>query len=726
MKIIVADRSGYCFGITNAMKLAEETLKQQSAEPIYCLGDLSHNRQEMARLESRGIKKIDSIDEVDHGTVIIRSHGVSRQVLERAKAKNLRIVDATCPFVSAMQHKVYDYSQKGYQIVIVGDANHPEVEGAVGWCQNEAIVLNSTEEAENISEHFHKLCVVAQTTAIKKKFSAITSILQKKADECLIFNTICSATAERQSAAVETAKRVEYMIVVGGYHSSNTRKLYEVCKAHCSNTCHIETAGELNLAELQKYHVIGITAGASTPDWIVKEVTERMEENKTENTQVQDQAVEESVDENDFAAMLDQSMPDKAIHRGSTVEGKVMEVTDDEIILNIKYKADGVIKKNDYSWKDDINLKDEVHEGDLINAVVTNMNDDNGAVRLSKIKYDNQKIQRQLEKAYKDQEVLEGKVKSVSGSGLIVDIGFSDIFMPASQYSTRYIKDLNTLVGKEVKGKIIDYNARRRRAIFSQRVILEKEQKERQKEQRARKEERYNEIQMDDVVKGKVKTITNFGIFIDLDGIDGFVHRSDLTWSRANEPKNLVEKGQEIEAKVIQKNDEEKKIKLSVKALQPKPWDTFVEQYKEGDIVEVKITNVLDFGAFAEIIPGVEGLIHISEISYRRVESVASELNPGDVVKVKIIGINREKEKISLSIKATQKAPERQQKRHRKSGEGYQGRQGGRKPRKHQAQHNTTVYEDNANFTLGDSFGDLLGKLDFGDNASDDASDDEE
>ena len=725
MKIIVAEKAGYCFGITNAMKLAEDTLKQKENQPIYCLGDLSHNRQEMKRLEERGIIKVDRIDDIPRGTVIIRSHGVSKEVIDQAKAKHLKIVNATCPFVGAMQHKVYDYDRKGYQIVIVGDADHPEVQGAVGWCDGRAIVINTPEEAEALP-HYEKMCVVAQTTAIEKKFNAITSILQEKADECMIFNTICSATAERQSAAVETAKRVEYMIVVGGYHSSNTRKLFEVCKAHCSNTCHIETAGELNLAEVKKYNVIGITAGASTPDWIVKEVTERMEENKTENTQVQDQAVEETVDENDFAAMLDQSLQDKPIHRGSTVEGEVIEVTDDEIILNIKYKADGVIKKSDYSWKDDIDLKEEVKKGDMINAVVTNMNDDNGAVRLSKIKYDNQKIQRQLEEAYKDETILDGKIKSVSGSGLIVDIGFTDIFMPASQYSVRYIKDLNTLVGKDVRGKIIDYNARRRRAIFSQRVLLEKEMKERQKEQRARKEERFNEIQQDDVVTGKVKTITNFGIFIDLDGIDGFVHRSDLTWSRANEPKNLVEKGQEIEAKVIQKNDEEKKIKLSVKALQPKPWDAFVEQYKEGDIVDVKITNVLDFGAFAEIIPGVEGLIHISEISYRRVESVASELNPGDVVKVKIIGINREKEKISLSIKATQKAPERAQKRHRKSGEGFQGRQGGRKPRKRQPQHNTTVYEDNANFTLGDSFGDLLGKLDFGNAETEETTDSEE
>lgn len=355
--------------------------------------------------------------------------------------------------------------------------------------------------------------------------------------------------------------------------------------------------------------------------------------------------------------------------------------------------------------------------GDKITAIVVDTKSDDGSVKLSKVRYDSQKTSRQLEEAYNNEEILEGVVKSVSGSGLIVDIGFSDIFMPASQYGTRYIKDLETLVGKNVRGKIIDFNRRRRRAIFSQRVILEKEQKERQRVARERKEQRFGELEVDQTVTGKVKTITNFGIFVDLDGIDGFVHRSDLTWARANEPKDIVEKGETIEAKVISKNDEEKKIKLSVKALQPKPWDNFIAQYKEGDEVEVKITNVLDFGAFAEIIPGVEGLIHVSAISYDRVESVAAVLTPGDVVKVKIIGIDTENEKISLSIKATLEAPERPQRRRRRENAGEGGyekrerRSGGRK--RPQNTRNATVYEESANVTLGDTFGSLFAGLSF-------------
>ncbi|MDD4691913.1 bifunctional 4-hydroxy-3-methylbut-2-enyl diphosphate reductase/30S ribosomal protein S1 [Eubacterium aggregans] len=720
MKIIIAEKAGYCFGIQNAMAMVENTLETYPGQQIYCLGDISHNRQEMGRLITLGVKKVDTLDAVEDGVVIIRSHGVGRNVITAAEEKALTIVNATCPFVRAMQNKVRDYYEKGYQIVIVGNAEHPEVVGAMGWCDDSGIVLSSGDEVDALP-HFEKICVVAQTTIIETKFQRITEALKNKADECVIFNTICSATAERQAAAAKTAEGVEYMIVVGGYHSSNTQKLLEVCKAHCKNTCHIETAGELDPDEIKKYQTIGITAGASTPDWIVKEVTESMEENVLEQEQTQAVLNDVADEEFDFAKELEDSM--KSIRKGAPVEGEVIAVDADEVILNIGYKSDAVIKKSDYTWKHDEELTDLVKPGDLITAIVTDLNDGSSRVKLSKIKYENQKVQNKLAEAFENQDVLEGKIKSVSGSGLIVDIGFTDIFMPASQYHVRYVKDLESLIGEEVKGKIIDYNAKRRRAILSQKVILEKEIKEKQAKQREVKEKRFGELNVDDVVKGNVKTITNFGIFVDLDGIDGFVHRSDLTWERANEPKDLVQKGQEIEAKVISKNEEDKKIKLSVKALMPRPWDVFVQEYNEKDDVEVKITNVLDFGAFAEIIPGVEGLIHVSEISYDRVESVAAVLKPGDVVKVKIIGINTEKEKISLSIKATLEAPERPQRSRSKKREGgFTGdrpnRGGGQKKRAAQNR-NTTVYEESANVTLGDAFGNLFEGLSFGDDTDD-------
>jgi 4-hydroxy-3-methylbut-2-enyl diphosphate reductase len=745
MEIIIAEKAGYCFGIENAMKMVNDTIAT-GQEKICTLGPISHNAQETEKLSKQGITIIadEDAERITDGVVILRSHGVGKKIIERFREKGIVIVNATCPFVRAVQKKVEAYDAKGFQIVIVGDRNHPEVIGANGWCNDKALIINEINQLENI-ESYDRICIVAQTTIIESRFNEICDAIRSKVREVVIFNTICSATAERQAAAETTAKEVEYMIVIGGYHSSNTQKLVDICKSHCEKTCHIETIRDLDLAEVMQYRKIGITAGASTPDWIVKEVLEGMEEqNKIaeENvvvevaTEEQPVAVVEEVveaqaqenvddDENfDFAAEIEESL--KTIRRGAEIEGEVIHIADDEVILNIGYKADGIIKKNDFTWKSDEALSDLVQLGDKIWCIVTDLNEGSGNVKLSKIKYDNRLVQKQLSDAFDNKTVLEGTIKDISGNGLIVDIGFTDIYMPASQYHVRYVKDLNTLIGEKVKGIIIDYNPKRRRAILSQKIILEKDMKEKREQVKEMKEKRFEELNVDDVVKGVVKTITNFGIFVDLDGIDGFVHRSDLTWEKINEPKDIVEKGQEIEAKVIAKNDEDKKIKLSVKALMDRPWDDFIAKYKVDDEVDVTITNILDFGAFAEVLPGVEGLIHVSEISYNRVESVASVLKTGDVLKVKIIGINPEKEKISLSKKATEEAPARPAPAPRNNNaagndkeksSNYSGGERSRKPQQNQSSNNRnkTVYEENANVTLGDSLGSLFEGF-FGDN----------
>ena len=740
MEIVIAEKAGYCFGIENAMKMVEDTM-HSGQKKIYSLGPISHNTQETQRLADQGIIIIDDEDvkKIDSGCVILRSHGVGKNIIRILEEKRIPIVNATCPYVRAVQKKVEKYYQAGYQIVIVGNKDHPEVIGANGWCNYEALIINDIKHLENIKV-YDKICIVAQTTIIESKFNRICDEIRSRVNEVVIFNTICSATAERQAAAAKTAKEVEYMVVVGRYHSSNTQKLVDICKSCCENTCHIETIRDLDFAEVMKYQKIGITAGASTPDWIVKEVLEGMEEqnkiaeeNVVEVVATEEQptvAVEDVVEEKavevdeyddanfDFAAEIEESL--KTIRRGAEIEGEVIHVADDEVILNIGYKADGIIKKNDFTWKNDEVLSELVQMGDKIWCIVTDLNEGSGNVKLSKIKYDNRLVQKQLSDAFDNKTVLEGTVKDISGNGLIIDIGFTDIYMPASQYHVRYVKDLNTLIGEKVKGIIIDYNPKRRRAILSQKIILEKDMKERREQLKEVKEKRFAELNVDDIVKGVVKTITNFGIFVDLEGIDGFVHRSDLTWEKINEPKDIVEKGQEIEAKVIAKNDEDKKIKLSVKALLARPWDDFIANYHVDDEVEVTITNVLDFGAFAQIIPGVEGLIHVSEISYSRVESVASVLSPGDVLKVKIIGINAEKEKISLSKKATEEAPARPAPSQRSSSStgsrekssSYSGERRS-KPQNHNnsSSRNKTVYEETANVTLGDAFGDMFSGL---------------
>ena len=775
MEIIIAEKAGYCFGIENAMKLVVDTIKS-GYEKIYTLGPISHNTQVTESLEAQGLTILadEDVAELEGGCIILRSHGVGKKIIETIQKKGIPIINATCPFVRAVQKKVESHYEAGYQIVIIGNKDHPEVIGANGWCNDTALIINDINQLEKI-EIYDRICIVAQTTIIESKFNEICDAIKSQVNEVVIFNTICSATAERQAAAAKTAKVVEYMIVIGGYHSSNTQKLADICKSYCENTCHIETIRDLDFTEVMKYRKIGITAGASTPDWIVKEVLEGMEEqNKIAEENVVEEvatdvqptveveaAVEgaptvkveevvepievvapvenavavEEIDEDDdanfdFAKSMEESL--KTIRRGTEIEGEVIHIDEDEVILNIGYKADGIIKKNDFTWKSAEVLSELVQLGDKIWCIVTDLNEGSGNVKLSKIKYDNRLVQKQLSDAYDNKTILEGTIKDISGNGLIVDIGFTDIYMPASQYHVRYVKDLNTLIGEKVKGIIIDYNPKRRRAILSQKILLEKDMKERREHVKEMKEKRFEELNIDDVVKGVVKTITNFGIFVDLEGIDGFVHRSDLTWEKINEPKDIVEKGQEIEAKVIAKNEEDKKIKLSVKALLDRPWDDFVAKNKVDDLVEVTITNILDFGAFAQVIPGVEGLIHVSEISYSRVESVASVLKTGDVLTVKIIGINSEKEKISLSKKATEEAPARPAPTQRSSSSNsssssssntgsrdrsssYGGGGGNRRPQASNSSNNRnkTVYEETANVTLGDSFGDLFSGLSF-------------
>lgn len=759
MEIIKAEKSGYCYGITNAISTIDKLLDDGKTD-LYILGDISHNKQEMERLYKRGIKKISSPEEIDKGTVFIRTHGISKEEYDRIQKANLDIIDTTCPNVKKVHNLVQKYDELGYQIIIIGDPDHPEVKGIAGWASNKTpIIINDVNKAKLLDD-YDKIGIVSQTTFIYDKFKEITEILKNKSRDILIFNTICKATDDRQREAVKVADSVEAMIVVGGYHSSNTQKLKELCSAHCKNTWLIETVQDLDFNKLKGIKKIGLTAGASTPDWLIKEVTDKMEENNVEQAVNIEDVVETvnevmeaetpevevvvadtnevvpqeeenifvtseenaAADEDfDFAAEIDNL---QAIHKNSEVKGKVLSVSDDEVLVNINYKSDAVIFKRDFTWKRDEDLRNLVEVGDEITAIVTDLNDGDGRVKLSKIKYDNQQIQDRLTKAYEDREVLYGKVASVSGTkGLMVDVGFYEIFMPASQYHLRYVNDLESLVGNDVRGILIDYNPKRRRAILSQRVLLAEERDQRIQEQKRKKDERFQELQIDDIVNGRIKTITDFGIFVDLNGIDGFIHRSDLTWDRNNDPKKLVQRGNEIEAKVISRNEDDQKIKLSVKALQEKPWEKFVKSYAENDEIEVTITNTLDFGAFAQIIPGVEGLIHISEISYDRVESVNKELKPGDKVKVKIIKIDDDKEKISLSIKATLPRPERPQKTQEEAeyemeqygSEGKRERRNRRKNNKRQNNNkNNVFYEESADYTLGETFGNLFEGFDFG------------
>ena len=627
MKIIVAEHSGFCFGVNRAVDTAEELVRDLNGKTIYSLGPLIHNSQAVKSLENKGLKPIENIEELLKGEkIIIRSHGVSPSIEEKVQELNVELVDTTCPYVKAVHKRVRNYKNKDYKIVIIGDREHPEVIGINGHCDNEGIVINTLEEATNLPK-YDKICVVSQTTNTWEKFDAISKILLEKANEVEIFNTICNATSLRQNSAMELAKQVDAMVVIGGYHSSNTNKLVEVSKKYCKNVYHIEKKEELPLQELSNFNTIGITAGASTPDWIIKEVINTMDNINNGNEIME--AIENSM---------------VRIHRGDILKGKVIYVTDNEVMVNINYKSDGIIVKEELSNDPDIMPKDLFNEGDEIEVYVVRIDDGEGNVMLSTKRVEAIKNWDTLAEMYEKQEEVECKVLKDIKGGLSVSVMGITGFMPASQISVEYIEDLSIYKGRVLESKIIDFDQDKRRIILSSRIV-EEELLEK------KRNEIWDSLEIGEIIKGRVARLTDFGAFVDLGGLDGLIHISDLSWFRINHPSEVVEVDEDVEVEVLDFNKAKNRISLGLKQTLPKPWDIFIEKRSIGDIVSGKIVNMLDFGAFVRLEEGVDGLVHVSQISKEHVNKPSDVLEMGEEVQVKIIDINEEEKRISLSMR---------------------------------------------------------------------------
>ncbi len=634
MRIILADHAGYCFGVDRAIDLALETLNSFSEDTnIYSLGPLIHNKQVVDHLKNLGLEVIEEISDEGKGKIIIRAHGVPYEIQQNAEKKGFEVVDTTCPYVKSVHNRVKNYQEKGYKIVIIGDPNHPEVIGINGWCNNEAEIINNIEDVNSLGE-YGKICVVSQTTNTKEKFETLSEKIKDKGEEVKVFNTICNATKLRQDACKDVAKKVDAMIVVGGLHSSNTNKLAEVARYYCSNVYHIETIDDLPLQEVIKFNTIGVTAGASTPDVIIKEVIDTMENS---NNNIHNQEMLEAI-ENSFVS----------IHRGDVVKGEVITVTNNEVMVNINYKSDGIVSKEELSSDQDINPKSLYKEGDAVDVYVMNLDDGEGNVLLSIKKVDNIKNWEKLDEMYQNNEVVECEVINVVKGGVIALVNGINGFIPASHLSTNYVKDLSNYNGKVFNVKIIDFNKEKNRIILSRKNIeLEELEKKR--------ESLWESLEINKTVSGEVKRLTNFGAFVDLGGVDGLIHISDLSWSRISHPSDVLKEGEKVEVIIQDFNKEKNRISLGYKQKYPKPWDVFIENNKVGDIVEGIVVNLLDFGAFVQLKEGVDGLVHVSQISNEHVHKPEDVLSKGDKVKVKIIDIGEE-ERISLSIKeATQK-----------------------------------------------------------------------
>jgi 4-hydroxy-3-methylbut-2-enyl diphosphate reductase len=629
LKIIVANTAGFCFGVDRAVKKAYESANEDN---IYTLGPIIHNQQVVNDLANYGIKVINNeedIDKINQGTVIIRSHGISKEVYEKIEQTPLTIMDTTCPYVKRIHNIVHKHSLDGYKIIIIGNNNHPEVVGIIGWSLSKPIVISKKEEALEINfDTNDKVCIVAQTTFYHNKFEEIVEIIKKKVYDVIVFNTICSATSERQIEAEKIARQVNKMIVIGGKHSSNTQKLFDLCHKECKDTYHIETIDELNLSVFKKSDIIGITAGASTPNNIIEEVYLTMSELGQENS---------------FEKMLEESLV--SIHNGKVVNGTVIEVKDNEVILNLGYKSDGIIPKNEFTNYPDANLKELVKEGDTIEAKVIKVNDGDGQVLLTYKRLAAEKGYQKLEEAFNNKEILKEKVAQVLSSGVVVIVDEARVFIPASLISDQFEKDLKGYLGQEIEFQVIEYNPKRRRIIGSRKQLLKVEKDKKQKEL-------FEKIEAGMVVEGRVKNVTDFGAFIDLGGADGLLHISEMSWGRIKNPSKVLKVDEPIKVLIKEIDEKTKKIALSLKFEQNNPWNNATEKFAVGNVVTGKVARMTDFGAFIELETGVDALLHVSQISKEHVEKPADVLKVGQEITARIVDFKEDERKISLSIKA--------------------------------------------------------------------------
>ncbi len=633
----IAKKAGYCFGVSRAIEIVENGIKKN--KKIATLGPIIHNKSVIKALEEKGVRVINSPEEAKEGeTVIIRSHGVSFAWQKILEDNNIDFLDATCPYVKKIHNIVEDAHKEGKQIIITGDKNHPEVIGINGWCENTASIISSEADTKNLTLDPQKgACVVSQTTFERELWKKITKIIKNTCQSTIFFDTICSATNERQKYAASLAKESDVFIVVGGKHSSNTKKLYDIASAICPKTYLVEDALELPFGIGKSVGSVGITAGASTPEHIIKEVLKTMVEEM--NTKIIGNG------EPTFAEAFEESLV--TLNTGEIVTGRVISITPTDVYVDLGYKADGVIHADELTDDPSVSPADVVKIGDEIEVFIVHVNDVEGYVKLSKKKVDAMKGWRIIEGAYDSGEILFGRIVENVNKGVIVSSNGSRIFIPASLASERFTKDLDTLVGQDVRFKIINIREDRRgkKAIGSIKSVAIEERD-------AKLNEFMENVEIGKIYKGTVKTLTNFGAFVDIGGVDGLIHISQLSWKRIKTPAEVLNVGDIVEVSILDVNKETKKVSLGFRKAEENPWEIAKRTFNVGDVVNVKVVRLVPFGAFVELLDGVDGLIHISQIANKRIGKPADVLTVGDFVDAKITEIDWDAKKVGLSIRA--------------------------------------------------------------------------
>ena len=635
MKVTVAKTAGFCYGVNRAVDLVGQAVAQ--GKKVVTLGPIAHNRHLVDSFETKGVKVVSSVEEVPEDcTVIIRSHGIPKASYEALLRKNAEVIDATCPSVKRIHKLVSAAEEQGRVPVIIGTPTHPEVVAIAGWCEHPQ-VFPDAESLQNWLSESPEHCnlpvtMVSQTTGTQILWENCKKIIKKECTNHEIFDTICRATENRQNEAAELAAKCDAMIVVGDANSSNTKHLAFICSQYCEQVSLIDNAQELRVQSYLSANHVGITAGASTPAWIIKEVNHTMSEIKN------DVVAEES-----FEALLENSI--KTLNTGDKVLGTVTAIGTTEIQVDLGTKHAGYIPYDEVSADPTVKPEDILKVGDEIEVFVVRVNDQEGTVQLSRKKLEGMKVWDDVEAACENKTVVEGLITEENKGGLVANVKGVRVFIPASQTGIAKGGELSELKGKVVKMKITEFNRQRRRVVGSIRAVSSEARK-------AAVEKVWSEIEVGKKYNGTVKSMTSYGAFVDIGGVDGMVHISELSWGRIKTPEEVVKVGDPIEVFVIKFDAEKKKISLGYKTPEMNPWNQFCAKYNVGDTATVKVVKIVDFGAFAEILPGVDGLIHISQVADRRVEKVSDALTEGQEIDAKITDVDADRKRISLSVRA--------------------------------------------------------------------------
>lgn len=643
MNIIRAKHSGFCFGVQNAIDKTEEAIRNNDRRQIFTCGQLIHNKDVTDSLKERGVLIIDDINQAKKGDVlIVRSHGESKEFYDQASEIGVELIDATCVFVSKIHEIVYEAYKVGRTIIIIGNRDHPEVKATNGWCNYRAHIIEKKSDAYELIKKFKTLdishpLIVCQTTIRRELLSEIVNIFKENKIEFEVKNTICNATRFRQESCIELAKKVDAMIVIGDLNSSNSRKLYEIAEKNCKNSYFIQGISDLTLQDFKKYNNIGVTAGASTPEVTIKEVISRMNE---EINKIEEQ--DEGMSMADFMEEIDKSL--RLPRTGDIITGTIHEVRDDVIIVNMGVKKDGILPKSEVALEEGQELKDLFHEGEEIEAKVMKSDDGDGGILLSKKKLEMNENWKELNDALENKTTINVKLARAVNKGVIAEYKEVSGFIPMSLLSDRYVEKADEFIGKNVDVKVIKIDNRRNRAVFSRKQVL-------MDEKRKQVAEIWANLNIGDIVEGKVMRFTDYGAFVDIGGVDGLLHISEISWGKLKHPQEVLSLGDIINVKILDLNEQKGKISLGLKQTTSEPWSLVGTKYNVGDIVEGKVVQIKDYGAFVELEAGLDGLVHISEIANKRVENVADELAIGKTIKAKIMDIDSERKRISLSIK---------------------------------------------------------------------------